>query len=59
MPPELTRAHDALDRAVDKAYGSAIFPAEAKRMEFLFALYEEYTAGLFAKEKKTRRRPNP
>lgn len=44
MPP-------ALDRAVDKAYGAS-FTTEAKRTEFLFALYEEYTAGLFTKEKK-------
>ena len=28
------------------------FSSEAKRMEFLFELYEKYTAGLFVKEKK-------
>ncbi len=50
MPPLLAKAHEALDRAVDKAYGSA-FATEAKRMEHLFALYEEYVAGLFAGEK--------
>jgi hypothetical protein len=26
--------------------------AEAKRIEFLFELYDKYTAGMFAKEKK-------
>lgn len=30
----------------------AAFVFEAKRMEFLFELYEKYTAGLFVKEKK-------
>jgi hypothetical protein len=29
-----------------------VFAKEAKRMEFLFELYEKYTAGLFVKEKK-------
>ncbi len=51
MPPELTKAHQNLDRAVDLAYRPQPFVNETKRMEFLFELYEKYTAGLFAKEK--------
>jgi hypothetical protein len=51
MPPELVKAHQELDKAVDLAYRPHPFPSEAKRMEFLFELYEKYTANLFTKEK--------
>jgi hypothetical protein len=52
MPPALVKAHQQLDKAVDQCYRSAPFTSEAKRMEFLFELYEKYTAGLLAGEKK-------
>lgn len=52
MPPALVKAHNELDKAVDAAYSKQTFSSEAKRMEFLFELYEKYTAGLFVKEKK-------
>lgn len=52
MPPSLVKAHNELDKAVDAAYSKQDFSSEAKRMEFLFELYEKYTAGLFVKEKK-------
>ena len=57
MPPELVKAHNELDRAVDLAYRSQPFVSEANRMEFLFELYEKYTADLFtnAKVKKKKR----
>jgi hypothetical protein len=51
MPPVLVKAHNELDKAVDLAYRSQPFTTEAKRMEFLFELYEKYTAELFTKEK--------
>jgi hypothetical protein len=51
MPPALVKAHNELDKAVDAAYSKQNFSTEAKRMEFLFELYEKYTADLFAKEK--------
>ena len=51
MPPSLVKAHNELDKAVDLAYRSQPFTSEAKRMEFLFELYEKYTADLFSKEK--------
>ena len=51
MPADLKRAHQDLDKAVDQAYRSQPFTSEAKRMEFLFELYEKYTADLFTKEK--------
>jgi hypothetical protein len=47
MPPALVKAHNELDKAVDAAYSKQAFTSEAKRMEFLFELYEKYTAGLF------------
>lgn len=51
MPAVLTKAHNELDKAVDLAYRSQPFTSEANRMEFLFELYEKYTADLFTKEK--------
>ncbi|MBP6235771.1 MAG: class I SAM-dependent DNA methyltransferase [Saprospiraceae bacterium] len=56
MPPALVKAHNDLDRAVDQAYRSQPFTSEANRMEFLFALYEKYTADLFTVEKKGKRK---
>lgn len=52
MPPALVKAHNELDKSVDAAYSKQDFSSDAKRMEFLFGLYEKYTAGLFAGEKK-------
>ena len=40
MPPELVRAHRALDRAVDLAYRPQPFTTEANRVAFLFDRYE-------------------
>ncbi|MDX9848622.1 MAG: N-6 DNA methylase [Tenuifilaceae bacterium] len=56
MPPALVKAHNELDKAVDLAYRPQPFTSEAKRMEFLFELYEKYTANLFtvSKRKKTK-----
>lgn len=51
MPPALAKAHNELDKAVDLAYRPQVFTSEANRMEFLFGLYEKYTADLFTKEK--------
>ncbi len=49
MPPSLIKAHKETDKAVDLAYRSQPFTSEAKRMEFLFELFEKYTLGLFTK----------
>jgi restriction-modification enzyme MmeI-like protein len=51
MPPALVKAHNELDKAVDAAYSKQAFTSEAKRMEFLFELYEKYTGELTGKEK--------
>lgn len=55
MPPALVKAHQALDKAVDLCYRPQPFPNETKRIEFLFELYDKYTAGLFVKEKKKKK----
>ena len=55
MPPVLVKAHNELDKAVDLAYRPQPFINEAKRIEFLFELYEKYTADLFSKEKKKKK----
>jgi len=52
MPIPLQKAHNDLDRAVDLAYRPTPFTTEAKRLEFLFELYEKYVAALDGKEKK-------
>jgi len=56
MPPDLVRAHQALDKAVDKCYRPQPFASDAKRVEYLFELYEKYTMGLLAGEKPNRRK---
>ena len=40
MPAPLLRAHQALDRAVDRCYRPEPFTSDRQRVEFLFALYE-------------------
>lgn len=52
MPPELVKAHNTLDKAVDQCYRKEAFASESHRIAFLFELYERYTAGLFATEGK-------
>lgn len=48
MPPDLVKAHQALDKTVDKCYRPQPFASDAKRVEYLFELYEKYTSGLLA-----------
>ena len=56
MPPELRRAHQDLDRAVDAAYGRKKFAADAERVAFLFDHYRQYTSLLPAAPAKRRTR---
>ena len=56
MPPDLRRAHQALDRAVDRLYRRSGFASERERVEHLFALYEKMRAPLEAGVKKKPRR---
>ena len=58
MPPNLRRAHQALDRAVDGLYRRTGFTSERERVEHLFMPYEKMQAPLEAemKAKPKRRR---
>ena len=56
MPPELVKAHQELDKAVDLCYRPQPFINETKRIEFLFELYDKYTAGMFANEERKSRK---
>ena len=56
MPPLLRRAHEALDRAVDRCYRAQPFTTERQRLEFLFALYERLIAPLAPARRAPRRR---
>ncbi|MBI2354966.1 MAG: hypothetical protein HYV06_08050 [Deltaproteobacteria bacterium] len=56
MPPELVKAHQALDRAVDAAYGKTTLNTEAERVAFLFERYQQLTAPLALVEKPAKMR---
>jgi hypothetical protein len=57
MPPDLIKAHQKLDKAVDLCYRPQPFPSELNRIEYLFELYEKLTAPLLptAKQQRTKR----
>lgn len=57
MPPELVRAHQNLDRAVDTAYGKKNFASEAERVAFLFERYQAITSLLPAVSAKKTKKP--
>ncbi len=48
MPPNLSKAHQKLDRVVDLTYSKRTFKTERERIEFLFKLYEEISAPLLS-----------
>jgi len=52
MPPKLVKAHQALDKAVDLCYRPQAFSNERVRIEYLFDLYQQYTAPLLPSDKK-------
>ena len=58
MPPNLRKAHHALDRAVDRLYRRQRFASERDRVEHLFMRYEKMRAPLEAvmRAKPKRRR---
>ena len=56
MPPNLRRAHQALDRAVDRLYRKSGFASEHERVEHLFMLYEKMRAPLEASAKSRPKR---
>ncbi len=56
MPPNLRRAHQTLDRAVDRLYRAKKFDSERERVEHLFTLYEEMSSSLATAAKKRQSR---
>jgi hypothetical protein len=54
MPPDLVKAHQILDKAVDLCYRPQAFINELNRIEFLFDLYETLNTPLLKPEKKKR-----
>ena len=56
MPAELVKAHAALDKAVDAAYGYKGGRDDASRVAYLFGLYQRLAAPLDAVPAPTRRR---
>jgi hypothetical protein len=56
MPHQLRKAHQDLDKAVDKLYRPAPFTGDRDRVEHLFGLYEKLIAPLAAAAPKPRRR---
>ena len=56
MPADLRKAHQALDRAVDRLYRRSPFTSDRERVEHLFGLYEKMLVPLTAKGRLKRRR---
>jgi hypothetical protein len=58
MPIVLRKAHQSLDRAVDKLYRRSGFASDSERVEHLLGLYEKMAAPMIAaaKPKRTRRK---
>ena len=62
MPPNLRKAHQKLDRAVDRLYRRKRFSSERERVKHLFALYERSQAPLAAAaagKARSRRKRHP
>jgi hypothetical protein len=51
MPPELVKAHQKLDKAVEAAYSRA-FASDSERVAYLFELYQKLSGELFVDPKK-------
>ena len=62
MPVDLRRAHQAIDRAVDRLYRRRRFQTESERLEHLLGLYEQIQAPIAVEaargfRRRQRRRP--
>ena len=55
MPADLRKAHQALDRAVDRLYRRSGFDSDRERVEHLFQLYEAMMKPLLAARRPRRR----
>jgi hypothetical protein len=51
IPPELLKAHQKLDKAVDAAY-NRVFDDDSQRVAYLFELYQKLSGEMFIETKK-------
>jgi hypothetical protein len=51
MPPNLAKAHQKLDKAVEAAYGR-VFDDDSQRVAYLFELYQKLSGELFIETKR-------
>ncbi|MEZ5673282.1 MAG: DNA methyltransferase [Thiotrichaceae bacterium] len=58
MPPDLLKAHQMLDKAVDLCYRQQSFSSEINRIEYLFSLYEQLISPML-NSKKTKKSTRP
>ena len=56
MPADLRKAHQALDRAVDRLYRRSSFTSDRDRVEHLFGLYEKMRVPLTAEAEGKRKK---
>lgn len=56
MPPNLLKAHQQLDKAVDQCYRPQHFANELARLQYLFELYRQYTQPLLKDDKPAKRK---
>jgi len=55
MPPKLLKAHESLDKAVDKLYRKEGFKSDTERVAHLFELNRALTSLVVEDVKKTKR----
>jgi hypothetical protein len=55
MPPDLVKAHQKLDAAVDAAYSKKKFSGDSDRVAFLFELYQQLSSPLVGRTTARRR----
>ena len=56
MPPQLRKAHEALDKAVDRMYRRTPFPSDQSRLGHLLAEYEKMTSPAIDAKHESRQR---
>lgn len=54
MPQDLRKAHEKVDRLVEKAY-KKVFTSDEERIAFLFEMYNKLTANLFTTSKRSKK----
>lgn len=59
MPSDLAKAHDKLDRAVERAYRPAPFATDLARVQFLFSEYQRQSAPLAPVKTPRRKKRTP